>query len=161
MSNLTSDGGIKAGHCILTGRENCAIDCLHITAKRSVGKWLKEDLGQILLPAVHDRQIDRQHPAILEESPQVLFGMITAMTSPKSWEAIIQGHEVRFLTHEAWNGPLKESVEKDAFIASGKKKVKKQSGEDPVVHEVERVCGLVEAIGHIIQQTNHIPHLFN
>ena len=58
----------------------------------------------------------------------MLFGVITAMTSPKSWEAIIAGHEVRYLAHDAWNGLLKESVEKDAFIASEKKKVKKQPG---------------------------------
>ena len=92
-----------------------------------------------------DDRIDRQHPAILEESPQVLFGVITAMMSPRSREDIIQSHEVRFLAHEAWNGLLKESVEKDAFIASEKKKVKKQpkeaSAPDPVVHEVEWVCG--------------------
>ena len=122
VSNLTRDGGIKKGHCILTGRENCEASCLHITAKRSVGKWLQKCLNQILLPWVHDCRIDRQHPAILEESPQVLFGVITAMTSPRSWEDIIQSHEVRFLAHEAWNGLLKESVEKDRFVASDKKK---------------------------------------
>ena len=55
VSNLTRDGGIKEGHCILTGRENCEVECLHVTAKRSVGKWLQECLDQILLPWVHDR----------------------------------------------------------------------------------------------------------
>ena len=83
------------------------------------------------------------------------------MMSPRSWEDIIQSHEVRFLAHEAWNGLLKESVEKDAFIASGKKKVKKQSGEasasDPVVHEVERVSGLVEKMGGVVGLLDYVP----
>ena len=63
----------------------------------------------------------------------------------------MQGHEVRFLAHESWNGLLKESVEKGAVIASEKKKVKKQPGgasaQDPVLQEVERVCGLAEKMG--------------
>ena len=79
--------------------------------KRSVGKWLQVCLDQILPPWVLSRRIDRQHPAILEESPQVLFGVLTAMTSTRSWEDIIQSHEVKFLAHEAWSGLLKESVE--------------------------------------------------
>ena len=80
------------------------------------------------------------------------FGLVTAMTSPRSWEDIFRSHEVRFLAHEAWNGLLRESVEKDRFVASDKKKkVKKQSGEastsEPVVPEVEKVSGLARKMG--------------
>ena len=52
-------------------------------------------------------------------------------------------------------------MEKDAFIASGKKKVKKQSGEtstsDPVVPEVERVSGLVGKMVGVVGLLDYVP----
>ena len=54
-------------------------------------------MNEILLPGIPEHRLDIQHPAILEESPQVYFGVITAMTSPRSWEDIFPSHEVRFL----------------------------------------------------------------
>ena len=89
------------------------------------------------------------------------FGVITAMTSPRSWEDIFRSHEVRFLAHEAWNGLLKESVEKDRFVASDKiKKVKKQSGQastsEPVVPEVEKVSGLARKMRGAISLLDYV-----
>ena len=81
-------------------------------------------MNQILLPSIPEYRLESQHPAILEESPQVYLVVITAMTSPRSWEEIFRSHEVRFLAHEAWNGLLKESVEKDRFVDSNKKKAR-------------------------------------
>ena len=56
---------------------------------------------------------------------------------------------------------MKESVEKDAFIASGKKKVQKQSVEasasDPVLHELERVCRLAEKMGEVVGLLDYVP----
>ena len=88
--HLTQEGGIKEGYCILTGKRDCGNSCLHITAERSVGKCLQECLNEILLPGIPEHRLDSQHPAILEESPQVYFGVITAMTSPGSWEEIFR-----------------------------------------------------------------------
>ena len=90
------------------------------------------------------------------------FGVITAMTSPRSWEDIFRSHEVRFLAHEARNGLLRESVEKDIFVASDKKKkVKKQPGQastsEPVVPEVEKVSGLARKMGGAISLLDYVP----
>ena len=48
--HLTQGGGIKKGHCILTGKKGGEVSGLHITAERSVGKWLQKCLNQMLLP---------------------------------------------------------------------------------------------------------------
>ena len=120
-----------------------------------MGKCLQECLNQIVVPWIPEYRLDSQHPAILEESPQVYFGVITAMTSPGSWEEIFRGYEVRFLAHEAWNGLLKESVEKDRFVdCDKKKKAQRQQGQvstpEPMVSEVEKVPGLAKKMGGAI-----------
>ena len=99
---------------------------MHVTADRPVGECLQECLNEILLPGIPEHRLDSQHPAILEESPQLYFGVITAATSPDSWEEIFQNYEVRFLAHEAWNGLLRESVEKDRFVDRDQRRARQQ-----------------------------------
>ena len=88
--HLTQGGDIKEGYCILTGRRGCGSNCVHVTADRPVGKCLQKCLNEILLPGVPEPRLDSQHPAILEESPQLYFGVITAATSPDSWEELFR-----------------------------------------------------------------------
>ena len=82
------------------------------------------------------------------------------MTSPGSWEEIFRGYEVSFLAHEAWNGLLKESVEKDRFVDSDKKKARQQeqaSTPEPVVLEVEKVSGLAKKMGGAVSLLDYVP----
>ena len=131
--HLIQGGDIKEGHCILTGKRDCGSNCVHVTADRPVGKCLQKCLNEILLPGIPEHRLDSQHPAILEESPQIYFGVITAATSPGSWEEIFQNYEVRFLAHEAWNGLLRESVEKDRFVDSDQRRARQQGQARPPV----------------------------
>ena len=62
---------------------------MHVTTDNPVGKCLQNCLNEILLPGIPEHRLDSQHPAILEESPQLYFGVITAATSLDSWGEIL------------------------------------------------------------------------
>ena len=158
--HLTQGGDIKEGYCILTGKRDCGNNCVHVTADRPVGKCLQKCLNEILLPGIPEHRLDSQHPAILEESPQLYFGVITAATSPDSWEEIFQNYEVRFLAHEAWNGLLRESVEKDRFVARDQRRARQQgqaSTSRPVVSEVEKMSGLAKKMAGALSLLDYVP----